>query len=353
MVLKTKRGEYIILFPGQVNFELNQYIDGLKDVHPIIKSKNAYVASCLQNGTIIGYGRGRTTINIYRGKERIRKIRVIVLGGSQGKYPVFVNRNNGVSAAFVPKNLVKMEKGTLGWNMHKDIYICDEVASAYQEMQKIAAQENIYMRVIHGYRSGDEQRDIIRRLTEQKGQKEAARQAAPVGFSEHHTGLALDIGGMRKSNGTYITSNQDAYQWLEQNCHKFGFMIKNLKGKEHITGTRYEPWHIRYIGNLKITELLYKKQITLDEYLYGMTANHGNFDLLKDRYWNLKDICKICNVDISQVSSCIDVEKNIRSVKLTGMDVASGDIFFCDRQALSNTYRHKQEKLAVKAVRGG
>lgn len=353
MFFKVKRGEYIILFSGQVNFKLNQYINELKDIQPIIRSKNAYVASCLQNGTIIGYGRGRTTINIYHGKARIRKIRVIVLGSSKKSYPVFVNRNNGVPTDFIPEDLAKVEKGTLGWNMHKDIYICNKVALAYQEMQKSAAQDNIYMRVIHGYRSGKEQRDIINKLIEQKGKKEAERQAAPIGFSEHHTGLALDVGGMRKSDGTYITSNRDVYQWIEQNCHKFGFMIKNLKGKEHITGTKYEPWHIRYIGNLEITRLLYKKHLTLDEYLYGMTANHGNFDLIRDRHWNLKDICEICDIDITKAGPHINMEQNINAVKLTGMDIECGDIFFCDRQSLSNTYRHEQEKLAAEAVREG
>ena len=53
-------------------------------------------------------------------------------------------------------------------------------------------------------------------------------------------------------------------KWLKNNAHRAGFIIRYLKGKEHITGYSYEPWHIRYVGDIA-TEI-YEKGITLEEY---------------------------------------------------------------------------------------
>ncbi|WP_165478904.1 M15 family metallopeptidase, partial [Clostridioides difficile] len=55
-------------------------------------------------------------------------------------------------------------------------------------------------------------------------------------------------------------------KWLAENAHKFGFIIRYPEGKEDITGTAYEPWHIRYVGK-DAAEEIYSKGLTLEEYL--------------------------------------------------------------------------------------
>lgn len=363
MYFKLKRGEYIVIFEGEKNNELEKIIENINDSTIKFKSKNAYVVSCLQNGIVIGNGKGKTTVNIYKGEERIKKIRVIVLPGKKNKYPILVNRFNGVSDDFIPNDLVKIEKGSLGWNMQKDVYICKKVAVAYNEMSKEAAKENVYMRVTQGYRSYDEQKNIIKELVKQKGQEEAFKQAAPVGFSEHHTGLAIDIGGMKKSDGTYVTSNTEVYKWIEKNCYKFGFMIKNLKGKEHITGTKHEPWHIRYIGNTDISKVLHQKEITLDEYLNEVNNDSlkllfkgSNLDKIVDKYLTLEDICKICNIEVlKEIRDKIDFEQNIKvsQIKMSKLKINSGDIFFCDQQIWQHISKEMADKIAIEAFNDG
>lgn len=88
----------------------------------------------------------------------------------------------------------------------------------------------------------------------------------PGKMSEHTTGLALDI-----LAEAYETAN-DEYgetaegKWLAENAHKYGFIMRYPKGKEHITGVIYEPWHYRYVGVEAATEI-YERGLCLEEYL--------------------------------------------------------------------------------------
>lgn len=73
---------------------------------------------------------------------------------------------------------------------------------------------------------------------------------ARPGFSEHETGLALDI------NLDTGINNEDVYYWLVNNSYKYGFIIRYPEGKTSITGILYEPWHIRYLGK-EAAEVMY------------------------------------------------------------------------------------------------
>ena len=64
----------------------------------------------------------------------------------------------------------------------------------------------------------------------------------------------------------------DEAKWMEKNCHKYGFIIRYPKGKENITGYKYESWHIRYVGK-DLAETLYKRGITLEEY-FDITSEY-------------------------------------------------------------------------------
>ncbi len=237
-------------------------------------SNDAYVASCLRNGKIVGYKRGTTFITIKENSDIVAMIKVIVLPWIKKSFPVYVNRRNGVGGeSFTPENLITVEKGEKHWNSLKDIRICKEAATAYVKMSEAAEIEGIHMRVIHGYRSYDEQLEILEKLIKTNGEEKARSIGAPAGFSEHHTGLAMDVGGEKDEEGRFITSNKEVYKWIEDNCYVYGFMLKNLKGKEHITGTKYEPWHIRYIGDTDITKLLHDQYWTYDEYLEYKSEN--------------------------------------------------------------------------------
>ena len=85
--------------------------------------------------------------------------------------------------------------------------------------------------------------------------------SARPGTSEHQTGLAMDVGWIDDA-----FANTPAGIWLAENCYKYGFIIRYQKNKESITGYKYEPWHIRYLGK-DIAKDVYESGLCLEEYL--------------------------------------------------------------------------------------
>ena len=84
---------------------------------------------------------------------------------------------------------------------------------------------------------------------------------AKPGFSEHQTGLAIDVG----SRSTNVFANSKEYKWMLDNSYKYGYIIRYEKKYEHMTLFRAEPWHYRYVGK-KIAKEIHDKNITLEEY---------------------------------------------------------------------------------------
>ena len=88
--------------------------------------------------------------------------------------------------------------------------------------------------------------------------------SARPGYSEHQTGLAIDLKNISLNSSLRLTDEN--YAWLEKNAYKYGFIIRYPKNKEFITGYQFENWHIRYVGkdNAKI---IYDNNLTLEEYI--------------------------------------------------------------------------------------
>ena len=115
---------------------------------------------------------------------------------------------------------------------------------------------------------GDQEKKKMRLNTmykKQDGEAKTAMSSAVPGTSEHQTGLAMDITSQSaKFQLETIFGETKEGQWLSENAHKFGFVIRYTKEKESMTGYRYEPWHVRYVGNPQAT-YLYENQLTLEE----------------------------------------------------------------------------------------
>lgn len=91
--------------------------------------------------------------------------------------------------------------------------------------------------------------------------------SARAGFSEHQSGLAIDV---NQIDDSFIGTPEAI--WLEKHCYEYGFILRYPQGKQDITGYKYESWHIRYVG----TDMSYKihakamemgdPYLTLEEY---------------------------------------------------------------------------------------
>lgn len=126
-------------------------------------------------------------------------------------------------------------------------------------LQADAKAVGIDIPVISAYRSYETQKALFDSYYAKDGDKADTYSARP-GHSEHQTGLAFDVGAIDDNYGDTIGG-----KWLYNNCANYGFIIRYLKGKEDITGYKYEPWHIRYVGS--VAEYIMNQGITLEEYL--------------------------------------------------------------------------------------
>lgn len=131
----------------------------------------------------------------------------------------------------------------------------------YYKMERLAKCNNLKLDIVSGFRDYDYQEKIYNEYVEKYGLKKASTFSAKPGHSEHQTGLALDI-----LDDTDNFINTKEAKWLDKNAHKFGFIIRYPKGKEKVTGYKYEPWHIRYVGKFNATRI-WNRHITLEEYL--------------------------------------------------------------------------------------
>lgn len=110
------------------------------------------------------------------------------------------------------------------------------------------------------------------------GMARADAQSARPGYSEHQTGLAIDIAALpSKCNIAACFGQLPQGIWLAKNSWRFGFILRYPAGKTAITGYIYEPWHFRYIGVALSTEMHNTGVTTLEEF-FGLPAapNYAN-----------------------------------------------------------------------------
>jgi D-alanyl-D-alanine carboxypeptidase len=90
--------------------------------------------------------------------------------------------------------------------------------------------------------------------------------AARPGYSEHQTGLAVDISLTSVGCSINRFGATKASSWVSKNAWQYGFIVRYPKGKEKITGYIYEPWHLRFVGVELATDMRAKKILTLEEF---------------------------------------------------------------------------------------
>ena len=147
---------------------------------------------------------------------------------------------------------------------YADNYVDPIVLEQYTKMHDDIKNElGVNLMVNSSYRSYQDQADIYENF-KHRGQSYADSYAARPGFSEHQTGLAIDITSL-EHKGQSAFSESEEYQWLKDNCYKYGFILRYPKDKEIITGYSNESWHFRYVGE-KVAKKIHDEDITFDEY---------------------------------------------------------------------------------------
>ncbi|MFH0373049.1 LD-carboxypeptidase LdcB/DacB [Streptococcus sp. A22] len=133
--------------------------------------------------------------------------------------------------------------------------------NAYQNLRNDMIRQGFNVgKAYSGFRSYETQQTLYLNYVQRDGQAAADHYSARPGHSEHQTGLAFDL---TDASGALLT-NSRAEQWLKDNAHKYGFVVRYLPGKEAVTGYMSEPWHLRYVG--KEAKDIYQSGLTLEEY---------------------------------------------------------------------------------------
>lgn len=178
---------------------------------------------------------------------------------------ILVNKGNFLEEDYVPADL----KAVTYYAENRSAasrFMRGEAADQFNNMAGAAREAGFEIVMTTAYRSYSFQSALYSNNVGQYGQTEADKFSAKPGYSEHQTGLAVDVSS--PSVGYALTEGFDAtpeWKWLSENAGRFGFILRYPKDKTEITGYMYEAWHFRYVG-LDAAKMMNDENITLEEY---------------------------------------------------------------------------------------
>lgn len=246
----------VTLETGQSKMPIvTMFPESAADKSELWESSDPAVASVNDLGNITALSEGNCTVRVtsVQNPEVFAEVEVTVKAGAQITYIdgiLVVNKTYALPADYNP-----------GVN--------SEAQAAFDRMQSDAAEEDVNIYISSGFRSYDYQAGLYQRYVDKDGKAEADRYSARAGHSEHQTGLAFDLNSIDDS-----FADTKEGEWVRRNCHKYGFIIRYPADKEAITGYKWEPWHIRYLGE-ETAQSVYDSGLCLEEYL-GITSEYAD-----------------------------------------------------------------------------
>lgn len=172
---------------------------------------------------------------------------------------MIVNKHYKIENNYKPDNLVTVlsEHGYPN-KIRADVY------EEFKKMYNAAKNDNVSIFIASPYRSYSDQNALYTYYVNTDGKQNADTYSARPGFSEHHTGLAMDL---IPEYGLDLDTfeNSDGFKWMQENAYKYGFILRYPKDKEYITGYIYEPWHYRYVG-ISAATTIKNEGLTFEEY---------------------------------------------------------------------------------------
>ena len=172
---------------------------------------------------------------------------------------MIVNKHYKIENNYKPDNLVTVlsEHGYPN-KIRADVY------EEFKKMYNAAKNDNVSIFIASPYRSYSDQNALYTYYVNTDGKQNADTYSARPGFSEHHTGLAMDL---IPEYGLDLDTfeNSDGFKWMQENAYKYGFILRYPKDKEYITGYIYEPWHYRYVG-INAATTIKNEGLTFEEY---------------------------------------------------------------------------------------
>lgn len=186
----------------------------------------------------------------------------INLSPNQNTNTVLVNKYYYVDQNYVPKDLVSIDsKYQVGGKK-----LTADATDAFNRMAKDAKDQGYTIRAVSTYRSYEYQQNLYTNYAKKDGTKKADTYSARAGYSEHQTGLAVDVDNKSKSYTKF--GETEEFTWMKENAHKYGFILRYTKENEFITGYKNEPWHYRYVGIEIATQMKQENISSYEEYYF-------------------------------------------------------------------------------------
>ena len=184
-------------------------------------------------------------------------------------YMILVNKQNKLPDDW--EDTVELVDTKNAWD--EDIQVEKEAYEQYLKLAKALKEEGITIELDSVYRSVKAQQELWDEWSAdpEKGPEYVKKYVAVPGYSEHHTGLAIDV--CLRKDGELIYDNdamiaeREIFAKIHEKLADYGFILRYLENRDDITGYSYEPWHFRYIGDVKTAKEIMSKDITLEEYL--------------------------------------------------------------------------------------
>ena len=188
---------------------------------------------------------------------------------SKINYLILVNPDNKLPEDWEANLASELEEATNAWD--DTIKVEKEALKKYNELKEEMAKEGVEILLDSGYRSVKEQQEVWDEFEKKYGLEYTKNTVAVPWYSEHHTGLAIDI--VIKKDGVLIEENDDMiaereiFAKIHEKLSDYGFILRYPEGKKDITGYNYEPWHFRYVGSSKKAKEIEASGLTFDEYM--------------------------------------------------------------------------------------
>ena len=290
IILENEYNDKLISILNNNNYnkeKLNLYIKYSKDyddIDIIIKYVNNYIEKNIElNDTTVSFMKEKYFIdeyfekylNYYENNKDLYFSEIITRINSNLDYEFYedskeaditkgmytlVNKYFYLDKNYVPDNLVQIDYkyAVNNTKLNKD------ALDNFIKMADAAKDQNLNIKATTAYRDYNFQSTLYYNYVRIDGVKNADTYSARPGYSEHQLGYSTDLtNGNMVDFGEFEYTNE--FKWLQDNAHKYGFILRYPKGKEYITGYIYEPWHYRYVG-VDIATYIYENNITYEEY---------------------------------------------------------------------------------------
>lgn len=172
---------------------------------------------------------------------------------------ILVNKYLYLGEDYVPEDLEDID---INYS-REGMKLVSSARKSFEKMAKAASSDDNKIIAMSSYRSYDYQVNLYNNYAATDGIDAADKYSARAGFSEHQTGLCIDMYDGVKDYTNF--EETDSFTWMQNNAHKYGFILRFPKGKENITGYQYESWHYRYVG-VKAATYIHEHNITFEEY---------------------------------------------------------------------------------------